>query len=194
MGVCCSSDVDDKFTDIKLNDLPKFNMEGLVVDAKCVKVYDGDTITVVFAINEKNFKVPPMQYTIRISNLDCAEKYTDNKITKLLSTMYHDGSTIEQINDKRAILKLEQKVARQAEVIVSDLCLNKIITLHIEGFGKYGRTLATVYARGEGKDIATLLVNKGWGYRYNGKKKKAFEEWYKARHPTFTNGTSPVLL
>lgn len=54
---------------VKYADVGFFSLNGYKTWAKVVKVYDGDTITCVFFVNDKPFK-----FRCRFSNLDCAEK------------------------------------------------------------------------------------------------------------------------
>lgn len=124
--------------DYTLNSVKKFSFEGNEVNAKCVKVYDGDSITVIFSI----FNLPHMQYNIRLYNIDTAE--------------------IRSKNEEEKIKALE------AKKIVSDLILNKVIKLKLKEFDKYGRILAEVYCDGINCDISSYLYDKKLGYRYDG--------------------------
>lgn len=118
--------------------------EGIVV-----KVYDGDTITIVSKLPYDSS--PLYKFSVRINNIDCPEI---------------KGS----IDD-------EKQCAKIAKQRVSDLILNKRIELTNIGTEKYGRVLADVLIDGE--DIGTLLVNERLALRYNGGTKQRPVSWLK---------------
>ena len=62
---------------------------------------------------------------------------------------------------------------------------DKTIWISCGKWGKYGgRMLGTLYMteddmkKGESQSINMMVVNEGYAYKYSGKKKKKFEEWY----------------
>ena len=91
------------------------SLDGLVVVAKCVDVYDGDTVTVAF----KTKNLPYYKYRIRIFNLDTPEIRTKDLV--------------------------EKKVAYEAREFVSKLILDKLVLIHLGKYGKYGRPLGRIY-------------------------------------------------
>lgn len=135
----------DKLT---YNSVPHFSFKGQEVTAKCVKVYDGDSITVIFKI----FDLPFMQYSIRINGIDTAEIRTNNPD--------------------------EKKFAYETREYVESLIMNKIIRLQLGDFDKYGRLLAKVFIDGYEDDLATMLLNNKYAYAYGGGTKRDFNEWY----------------
>lgn len=124
---------------------PYYTLEGHVYICKCVKVYDGDTITVVFM---------PMgldefyKYNIRLSGIDTPEIRTKNPHEK-----------------KQAIVVRD---------FVREKILNKLITIKCDKFDKYGRLMADVYGYGESQSINDLLIQMGYAYKYNGGTKKKY--------------------
>jgi len=134
---------------LQYEDVPKFSFSGIKCNAKCVKVYDGDTITVIM----KLLGLPAMRYSIRLSNLDTAELKSDNEIEKLF--------------------------AEHTQKVCSDMLLGKMIKLDLGKFDKYGRILAKVYCDtlGINVDVSTHLIQNHMGYIYGGGKKLKFEEW-----------------
>lgn len=67
----------------ELNDFnkktPFFTFDGIECEAKCVSVYDGDTVNLVF-----NFLGEVKQHRIRLNNIDTPEIRTKNKEEKVL--------------------------------------------------------------------------------------------------------------
>lgn len=118
--------------------------EGVVI-----KVYDGDTITIV---SKLPYDTSPLyKFSVRINNIDCPE--------------------IKGSGDD------EKKCAKIAKQRVSDLILGRRIELRNIGTEKYGRVLADVLI--DGQDIGTLLVNERLALRYNGGTKQRPNSWLK---------------
>lgn len=116
--------------------------EGIVI-----KVYDGDTITIV---SKLPFNSSPLyKFSVRINNIDCAEIRGSNEDEKTCA-----------------------KIAKQR---VSDLILHKKVELRNIGTEKYGRVLADVFI--DSQDIGTLLVNERLALRYNGGTKQKPTSW-----------------
>jgi micrococcal nuclease len=118
--------------------------EGIVV-----KVYDGDTITIVSKLPYDSS--PLYKFSVRINNVDCPE--------------------IKGSEDD------EKQCAKIAKQRVTDLILNKRIEVRNIGTEKYGRVLADVLV--DGQDIGTLLVNERLALRYNGGTKQRPVSWLK---------------
>lgn len=116
--------------------------EGIVI-----KVYDGDTITIVSKLPYDSS--PLYKFSIRINNIDCPE--------------------IRGSNDD------EKTCASLAKKRVSDLILNKKVEIRNIGTEKYGRVLADVLIDGE--DIGTILVNERLALRYDGGTKSRPVSW-----------------
>ena len=105
----------DSFNDKTL----AFSLKGEVKEGKVVKVYDGDTVHIVFPIfNNMYFK-----WNCRINRVDTPELRTKNKLEKEMGYMVRD--------------KLREKI------------LNKIVTVKCDHFDKYGRLLAEIEIDGE---------------------------------------------
>lgn len=116
---------------------PKFTLEGLTVRAKVVDCYDGDTIQAVFRTAEG---LPLYRYSCRMLGYDCAEIRSKNTA--------------------------EKELAQKAKTRMTELCLNKIVTLKIGPFDKYGRILVTVVC--DGCNINQLMIKEGLGVAYDG--------------------------
>jgi endonuclease YncB( thermonuclease family) len=122
-----------------VNNTKYYTLAGDEYVCKCIKVYDGDTITVAFIPNGLN---NVYKYNIRLSGIDAPEiksKNIDDKTKAISSRDFLD----EKIN-------------------------NKILKIKCGKFDKYGRLLADVYLYGETVSINDLLIQNGYGYAYNG--------------------------
>lgn len=118
--------------------------EGIVI-----KVYDGDTITIV---SKLPYEASPLyKFSVRINNIDCPE--------------------IRGSDDD------EKQCANLAKKYISDLILHERIELRNVGTEKYGRVLADVLINGQ--DIGTLLINQRLALRYNGGTKQRPTSWLK---------------
>ncbi len=133
--------------------VPWLTLDGISCQCKVVDVYDADTVTLVLPLDEKLYMVK-----CRLLGIDSAEKRTKNLD--------------------------EKKVSLEAAQWLSDLIKNKVIWVKCGDWGKYGgRMLGNLYMTKDDLDvnnsINNMIVEKGYAYMYNGKKKKKFEEWYK---------------
>ena len=91
-----------------------FGFKDFTVDAKVVKVYDGDTCTCVF----DTFNMGLYRHQIRLNGIDTAEIKSKDADVKALALRTRD--------------------------FVADLILNKIVQLTCEGSDKYGRILGII--------------------------------------------------
>jgi len=141
---------------------------GKVLTVKCVGVYDADTITIIIPLRDSFYKTKA-----RLYGIDTAEKRTSNP--------------------------KEKEVALEGARFVEGAILNKTFKVACGDWDKYGRLLVTVYVarlrgadkvglarlRGADKDgldwersLNNEIVQKGYGYAYDGGTKKKFDEWY----------------
>jgi len=126
-------------------DTPKFTLKGDRL-CKCVKVYDGDTITVVF---QPFSETPFYKFNIRLNGIDTPELR---------------GSSPDE--KEKAIL---------ARDFLANLILDEIIFIKLGDFDKYGRLLGDIYlSKDDTKSINELMIEKGHAYEYNGGTKKKF--------------------
>lgn len=117
------------------NKVKQFSLNGKKYIGKCVDVYDGDTIKVVFAVDGMN---DVYRWNCRINRVDTPEIRTKNKKEKEFAKVVRD--------------KLREKI------------LNKLVIVDCLDFDKYGRLLAEIYhseSLQQVKDHSELLNNFG---------------------------------
>lgn len=123
---------------------------GSTVKAKVLSVYDADTVSVVYNINE-NLNCPFL-INVRLNNIDAPEKKTKNL--------------------------LEAKASTLLTKCVTDIIQNKIIDLHIKSWDKYGgRIVGSIMLENEfeGLSMSDWLLKYNLVKSFDGKNKK--EEW-----------------
>jgi len=114
-----------------------------------VKVYDGDTITIASKLPYK--ESPLYRFQVRLNGIDCPEIRGENEF--------------------------EKKVAQMAKLEISNLILNKRVTLKNVGTEKYGRILADVYI--EDIHLNGLLLERRLAVKYDGGTKVSPKSWTK---------------
>lgn len=146
-------------------DVPRFSLEGIKINCLCVKVYDGDTITVI-GKTPLLFNNELRVYKIRLTGLDTPEL-------------------------RGAKSQKEKAFGKFVRDYLKEMILNKVILVEFEHFGKWGgRTLATAYYHG--LNISEYLINKGYAFKYDGGAKQIWfpEEIEKEKALTHANGRS----
>lgn len=143
---------------IGLGDYPKFRLSGEYL-AKVVKVYDGDTITVVMRIGSKE---PFFEHSIRMYGYDTPE----------LRPKKSKDYSKSRFNDRQDEIA-HAKVARE---YLSSLILGTVIKVEIitddKNVDPFGRLLCKVYAPSDAGYfdfcVNNDMVDKGYGYEYYG--------------------------
>lgn len=130
-----------KLIDCTYADTPRFNFNNKIYEAKCVKVYDGDTITVVFMVFDEYYK-----FSVRMLGYDSPEMKSQDA----------------DPNKK----ELEKKWACASRDFLADIILDKIVTLKCKTYDKYGRILGSIEYNG--KDINQLMITNGYCRPYDG--------------------------
>ena len=100
------------------NKTSTFTLKDSTIEAKCVDVYDGDTVTIIYE-NESDNCV--YKSSVRIRGIDAPEMRTKNKI--------------------------EKEVALKAKEEMTNLVYQKYIKLENIDYDKYGRILADIYIK-----------------------------------------------
>ena len=115
-----------------------------------VKVYDGDTITVVATLDFGVYQSPQLyKFSVRLNGIDTPEIKTRNENEKRLATIARD------------------ELRSQLD--------GKIVELKNVATEKYGRLLADVYVGDI--HVNEWMVAKGYAVKYDGGTKHRPEEW-----------------
>ena len=143
---------DCKLLECQTTKTTKFTLKGHKTYAKCVHVYDGDTVHVVFKMPGK----PGMgsetcfKWVIRMNGIDTPEIKSKN------------------IGEKKA--------ATTARDYLRGLILDKVVIVDCGDFDKYGRLLGEIYLEGNEKSLSQLMIDGGYAKAYDGGTKKGFAE------------------
>jgi endonuclease YncB( thermonuclease family) len=125
----------------------------LVTEGKVIKVYDCDTITIatkfpyLTTLNESN---TIYRFHIRLLGIDTPEMKTKNED--------------------------EKSIAHMAQKTLSDLILNKNVSLKNTSLDKYGRILANVYME-NGVELSKWAIENRFAVSYDGGTKKSPKSW-----------------
>ena len=112
-----------------------------------IKVYDGDTITIASKLPYSGSLL--YRFSVRLNGIDCPEI--------------------------KAKDEFEQECSQIAKKVMSDLILNKIVTLKNVQTEKYGRILADVYI--DNLHLNTYLLEKRLAGAYDGGTKISPKNW-----------------
>ena len=127
----------------EVNDKTKiFSFEGRKCLGKVVKVYDGDTVHIVFSLTD-NEPDRLYKWNCRLINVDTPELRTKN-------------------------IK-EKEFGKQVRDFLKEKILNKIVTIECSDFDKYGRLLVEIFIDNE--NINNWLIENGYAKKYTGGKK-----------------------
>jgi len=135
-----------------IDDIPFYSLRDRVDVCRVSKCYDGDTIHIVLL---GIYPQGPYQLKCRLMGIDTAEI--------------------------RGSLSEEKEFALKTRDYLRNLILDKVIYVKFGDFDSFGRTLANFYLHkkdiGSTNTISQHLIDNGYGYQYDGTKKKKFEEW-----------------
>lgn len=137
----------DFLKSVEYDNINFFSLNGLNVWAKVVKVYDGDTVTLVFFVNDKPFK-----FRCRLNGIDCAEKKSEDE-----AEVIHANRAIERLN----------------EMIDNDLIYVKC--KRFDKYGRVLVDLFD--CDDSEFSFNDLLIGEGLAYHYKGNKRTPFREW-----------------
>lgn len=141
MGNCLA--VSESIKELKqatYKNTPLFSFDGLITQAKAVKVYDGDTLHLAFRYQGKIVKI-----RCRMAGYDSAE----------MKPAKHEPYREEII-----------KLAIKARDYLRNLVNNQILDVKFGKFEKWGRPLVDIYLNG--KHINKLMIQSGHGKAYFG--------------------------
>ena len=138
-------------TDITLHDTCEFTYP--VKGGRVIKVYDGDTITIATKLPFTTKSDTLYRFSVRLNGIDTPEM---------------KGKDVSEE---------EKTAAKEVQQFVSNLILNKYVTLQNVQNEKYGRILADVYIYDI--HLNALLVEKRYALPYDGNKKIKPLSWIK---------------
>jgi len=115
--------------------------------AKVVSVYDGDTVNIAAFINKK-----PYKFRCRLARIDAPEMKPDPHKSKR----------------KR---DFELRAAKRSQKILSDLLLNKMVTIINPKNEKWGRILTDFKLDGDAELISDKMLKTGYAIPYDGGRK-----------------------
>jgi micrococcal nuclease len=134
---------DDKYC-TKTN---KFSLHGYRTFAKCVYVYDGDTVHIIFKMPNGN---ECYKWVIRLIGIDTPEMKSKNAN--------------------------EKKKANEARDYLRGLILNKLIIVECLEFDKYGRLLGNLFLEGDSISLSQKMITAGFAKAYDGGHKDGWVE------------------
>lgn len=126
----------------------KFTLNGYKTFGKCVHVYDGDTVHIIFKIPNSD---ACYKWIVRLIGIDTPEMKSKNP------------------NEKQK--------AKESQAFLSKLILNKIIYVECLEFDKYGRLLGNLYLDiNEPKSLNQLMIDNGYAKAYDGGHKEGWDD------------------
>ena len=138
---------DCKLLEIHSSKTNKFSLTGYKTYAKCVYVYDGDTIHVVFKMPNSS---ECFKWVIRMMGIDTPEMKTKNLTEKAKAVQSRDF--------------LKGKI------------LDKVVILDCLEFDKYGRLLGNIFLEGEEQSLSQQMIANGHAKAYDGGTKEGWGE------------------
>jgi endonuclease YncB( thermonuclease family) len=140
-------------------DLPLYTLDGVTTIAKVTDVYDGDTVTIVFYLNDQ-----PVKHKLRLYGYDTPE------LKPLKTTPCRD---------------LHIQAAKAARSYLKKQLLGNLVWVKFCREDKYGRLMGTVYLIKENKtecmcgeetDVNQQMIGAGYAKAYDGGHKTSFCE------------------
>ena len=152
-------------------DIPEYSLKNLLMEGKVVNVYDGDTIHVVFVINNQLVK-----YNCRLLGIDSPEICPKNVHDKtkreleIASAIKSRNFLITEVTG----LTPEEAITKKA---IKELCgkSRKLIWIKCYDFDKYGRLLVELFLnKNDPVSLNKKMVNANYAVEYDGGTKKEF--------------------
>lgn len=126
------------------NTVPKVPLQNVIIDARIVEVYDGDTVKIIVMLGDVPFFI-----SLRLLGIDAPE--------------------IKKGKDK---LPEENLAAIKVREHIKTMFPKQMGKVMFRDWDKYGgRILGDLYTL-EGINVVETLIKEGWGRPYNGEKKK----------------------
>lgn len=157
-STCFNYNKNKKLLQSSTQNTPIFSLDGLKLKAKVIDIYDGDTITLAFYINNeiKSFKC-------RLYGIDTPELKGNQSDLGIRSR----NKLIEYITNGKTILQPNIIYTRDN---IKTICKENynLVTIQCGHFEKYGRLLITIFNK-DGININQQLINHGFAKPYFGK-------------------------
>lgn len=153
MGTCCSTEPINNMDVLHPDSYKKIpSFIPPIVGGRVIKVYDGDTITIVSKVpNLKNSEL--FKFSIRLGGIDAPEIR---------------GKSTE-----------EKEMAIEARDVLSERIFGREVVLKNVRIEKYGRLLCDVYL--EGTNLNQWMVEQRYAVEYDGGTKNTPDSWRKYR-------------
>lgn len=125
---------------------PPFTLDGRTIEGKVVSVYDGDTVKIVFPVNEQLYK-----WNCRLSGIDTPEVKTKCELEKKFGYKVRD--------------ELREKILNK---VITVQCHE------FDKYGRLLTTLKMKW--GDEKSVNQWLIDEGYAFEYDGGKKRSWSE------------------
>ena len=163
MGICYSKYQLSKLKNHDI-DVPFFDLNGQTHFVKVVDVYDGDTCHIMMKFNNSFYK-----FKVRALGYDSPEikppKNDKNRYKIKERAIESRNYLISRITDLGNVNNISKEEIKN--LIKHN---KKIIKLKCYGWDKYGRLLGEFFV--DGKNINQEMIDKNYGYSYDGGTKK----------------------
>ena len=155
MGCIMSTAIDEEDEEKKLmectyKNTKKFTFAGKTFKAKCVKVYDGDTATVVIRVFGGYYK-----FNVRMDGYDTPELKPKK------------GTPEEKAE--------ERKWGLRSRDVLANMILGKIVTINCKDYDKYGRILGEILLGTVNVNYA--MIKDGYSRIYGGSAGLHKDDW-----------------
>ena len=141
-------------------------------------------------------------------NISDAPKFSDcvkNKEIEAKIVNVYDGDTVKAIFPLNGVLykwncrlvgidtpeirtksKIEKSYGYLVRNALRDKIMNKVVKLNCGDLDKYGRLLITINCKEDNCSVNQWLINKDYAFKYDGGKKKSWEEYLLEKSNFFT--------
>lgn len=170
-------------SDCTYENTPFFSLNGSVMEAKTVDIYDGDTATFVLRVHDNLYA-----YKMRLSGIDTPEirvsKANPNRKEEKRAAIYARNRFLQLVCDQAIDLE-KPYTKKQIKAMLGEN--RKLVHLKCGKAGKFGRTLVHVFLKEEdlddkGKCVNKVLLREGLAYSYRGgKKNRDFRSYFSQR-------------
>jgi endonuclease YncB( thermonuclease family) len=155
------------WTEHNYSNTQSFSLQNLECYCRVVKIYDGDTITVIIHVFNCFYK-----FSVRLLGIDTCEIKSNNEVNKTLAIkarkrLFELISNVDTNDTNYTNIDIDKYLS-------DNVCL---VYIKCNEFDKYGRILCDIY-KNEDKErtFSEILLDEKLAYSYDGKKKLSEEE------------------